>query len=337
MFSNHKPLDRQVVVITGASSGIGLTTAKSAAARGAKVVLAARNAEALGRVVAEITDLGGRAIAVPADMGRRADVQAVADAAVAAFGTIDTWVNNAGMTIYGRLEEVSDADHERLIQTNVWGYVYGSLVAVSVLRAQGGALVNVGSIASDIAFPLQGMYCATKHAVRGFTDALRMELEEDGAPISVSLIKPASIDTPLPQHARNYLDHEPDLPPPVYPPEEVAAAILHAATHPVRDLYVGGGGRAFTLLGAAAPSLYDRLSPAIMALQQRAESPREPAGGLHASNTTAETRGSHPGYVQRRSFYTRASMHPAATIAGAVGLGLTAWGLLRRAGGRSES
>lgn len=337
MFSNHKPLDRQVVVITGASSGIGLTTAKSAAAQGAKVVLASRNAEALGRVVAEITDLGGQAIAMPADTGRRADVQAVADAAVAAFGGVDTWVNNAGMTIYGRLEEVSDADHERLVQTNLWGYVYGSLVAVSVLRAHGGALVNVGSIASDIAFPLQGMYCATKHAVRGFTDALRMELEEDGAPISVSLIKPASIDTPLPQHARNYLDHEPDLPPPVYPPEEVAAAILHAATHPVRDLYVGGGGRAFTLLGAAAPSLYDRLSPAIMALQQRAESPREPAGGLHASNTTAETRGSHPGYVQRRSFYTRASMHPATTIAGAVGLGLTAWGLLRRAGARSKS
>lgn len=337
MFSNQKPLDRQVVVITGASSGIGLTTARSAAAKGAKVVLAARNAEALGRVVAEITDLGGQAIAVTADTGRRADVQAVADAAVARFGGIDTWVNNAGMTIYGRLEEVSDADHERLVQTNLWGYVYGSLVAVSAMRASGGALVNVGSIASDIAFPLQGMYCATKHAVRGFTDALRMELEEEGAPISVSLVKPASIDTPLPQHARNYLDHEPDLPPPVYSPEEVAAAILHAATHPVRDLYVGGGGRAFTLLGAAAPSLYDRLSPAIMALQTRREPPREPAGGLHVSNTNAKARGSHPGYVQRRSFYTRASMNPAATIAGAVGLGLTAWSLLRRAGARSRS
>lgn len=333
MFSAHEPLDRQVIVITGATSGIGLTTAREAAAKGARVVLAARNAMALGAAVDGIEQAGGVALAVEADVGVRADIQRIADRAVAAFGGIDTWVNNAGITIYGRLDEVSDADHERLLRTNLWGTIYGSLVGASALKRRGGALVNVGSIASDLAFPLQGMYCASKHAIRGFTDAFRMELEAEGAPVSVSLIKPASIDTPLPQHARNYLDHEPDLPPPVYPPEEVAAAILHAATHPVRDLYVGGGGRAFTLLHTAAPSVYDKLSPAIMALQQRTEAPREPSGGLHRSNTVASaTRGSHPGYVQRTSVYTRASMHPLVTAVGALGLGFAALRLLSRRG-----
>lgn len=330
MFSAHKPLSRQTIVITGATSGIGLTTAKSACSQGATVVLAARNAVALADAVSAIESAGGRAIGVEADVGNRADVERIAARALEAFGGIDTWVNNAGITIYGRLDEVSDADHQRLLQTNLWGTIFGSLIGAALLKRRGGALVNVGSIASDIAFPLQGMYCASKHAVRGFTDAFRMELEAEGAPVSVSLIKPASVDTPLPQHARNYLDHEPDLPPPVYPPEEVAAAILHAATHPVRDLYVGGGGRAFTLLNSAAPSLYDKLSPAIMALQQRARPPREPEGGLHRSNTMAETRGSHPGYVQRQSFYTRAAMHPATLAVGAVGLGLGALRLLSR-------
>ena len=106
-------------------------------------------------------------------------------------------------------------------------------------------LINVGSVASDLAFPFQGLYATSKHAVKGFTDTLRMELIAEGAPVSVTLVKPTSIDTPLPQRARNYMDREPTLPPPIYPPEEVANAILHAAVHPQRDIFVGGGGKLF--------------------------------------------------------------------------------------------
>ncbi|WP_043357217.1 SDR family oxidoreductase, partial [Methylobacterium sp. B1] len=259
----HKPLRAQVIVITGASSGIGLATARMAAERGARVVLAARSGDALARIRAEIEGVGGKAIDVVADVGRRADVQAVADRAVATFGGFDTWVNVAGGSIYGRLREISDADHERLIQTNLWGTVYGSLVATEHLRQHGGALINVGSIASDLAFPYQGMYAASKHAVKGFTDALRMELMDEKAPVSVTLIKPASIDTPLPQRARNYMDREPSLPPPIYPPEEVANAILHAAVHPQRDIIVGGAGKAFVAGKEFAPGAYDHLSSAI--------------------------------------------------------------------------
>jgi len=335
----HKALRDQVIVVTGASSGIGLATARMAAKRGARVVLAARSGAALAAIVSEIEAGGGRAVSVAADVGVRADVEAIAEAAVTAFGGFDTWVNVAGTTIYGPLTEVSDADHARLVQTNLWGTVYGSLVAVAHLGRRGGALVNVGSVASDLAFPFQGMYSATKHAVKGFTDALRMELRHAGTPVSVSLIKPTSIDTPLPRRARNYMDREPMLPPPVYPPEEVAHAILHCAVHPQRDVFVGGAGKVFAAGKEFAPGAFDLLAPAIVAMQKRPGRPRRPAGSLHGpqQDDTGHAKGDQPGYVMRTSAYTRASLHPVALIAGAVGLGLAATALLapRPAGRRS--
>ncbi len=213
---------------------------------------------------------------------------------MATFGGIDTWVNVAGLTVYGPLREISQDDHERLIRTNFWGTVNGALVAAEHLRARGGALINVGSIASDLAFPFQGLYAASKHAVKGFTDTLRMELIAEGAPVSVTLVKPASIDTPLPARARNYMDREPMLPPPVYPPEEVARAILHAAEHPVRDIVVGGGGKLFTAGKEFAPGAFDQLAPAIIAMQKRKDPPREPQGALHSPRSAGRERGDQP-------------------------------------------
>jgi NADP-dependent 3-hydroxy acid dehydrogenase YdfG len=328
--SKHKPLREQVVVVTGASSGIGLATARMAAERGARVVLAARSADVLTRVAGE---LGGatRAIHVVADVGDRAQVETIAKAAVEAFGGFDTWVNVAGLTVYGSLRDITQEDHERLIRTNFWGTVNGSLVAVEHLRRHGGALINVGSIASDLAFPLQGLYAASKHAVKGFTDTLRMELIAERAPVSVTLVKPASIDTPLPDRARNYMDRRPTLPPPIYPPEEVANAILHAAVHPIRDVFVGGGGKVFVAGKEFAPGAYDQLAPAIIALQKRAEPAHHHDGALHAPRDAGAVRGDSPVYVMRTSAYTRASLHPlasaAALTAGVAGLAAL---LLRR-------
>lgn len=316
----HKPLREQVIVVTGASSGIGLATARMAAERGARVVLAARSEDVLARIAAE---LGPKAAYVVADVGRCEDVQAIADKAVAKFGGFDTWVNVAGLTVYGPLREIAYEDHERLIRTNLWGTVNGSLVAVEHLRRHGGALINVGSIASDLAFPFQGLYATSKHAVKGFTDTLRMELIAEGAPVSVTLVKPASIDTPLPNRARNYMDRQPTLPPPIYPPEEVANAILHAAVHPQRDIFVGGGGKLFVMGKEFAPGAYDELAPAIIALQKRSEPPRDPQGALHAPRHAGEVRGDPPVYVMRTSAYTRATLHPLAT-AGVLAAGLAA-------------
>ena len=172
-----KALSEQIIVITGATSGIGLVTARMAAKRGAKLVLAARSETSLRRLVDEIASAGGEAGYVVADVGREQDVQRIADVAVERFGGFDTWVNNAGVSIYGRLTEVTVEDMRRLFDTNVWGVVHGCRTAAAHLRERGGAIVNVGSTLSDRAIPLQGIYCASKHAVKGFTDAVRMELE----------------------------------------------------------------------------------------------------------------------------------------------------------------
>ena len=319
MTASLKPLRDQVIVVTGASSGIGLATARMASERGATVVLAARNAEVLAREQAAIEATGGRALHVVADVGSREAVEGIARAAIDAFGGFDTWVNVAGLTIYGNLWDVDEQDSERLIRTNFWGTVNGSLVAVAHLRSKGGTLVNVGSVASDLAFPMQGMYCASKHAVQGFTDALRMELLQDGIPIGVTLIKPTSIDTPLPQRARNYMDREPSLPPPIYRPEEVAEAILHAAEHPRREIYVGGAGKMFSTMKTLSPALYDLLAPAITAFEKRNQAPQDPQGALHGPTGDGETRGSYPGYVMKTSAYTRAGLHPLTTSVLSVG------------------
>jgi len=322
-----KALKDQVIVITGASSGIGLVTARMAAKRGARLVLNARNEEALRRVTKEINAEGGKAIHVAGDVGLPDDVQKIANEAIRRFGGFDTWVNNAGVSIYGPVLDQTLPDQRRLFDTNYWGVVHGSIVACNHLRVRGGALINIGSVLSDVAIPIQGTYCATKHAVKGYTDALRMELEEEGAPISVTLIKPSAIDTPYTKHAKNLMPVEPQNPPPVYAPETVAEAILHCAENPERDLYVGGGGAMLAQAGHHAPRLTDKLMEAAMFDVQKSDRPK-PANrrdSLYAPMKDGEERGNYPGHVAESSIYTKAKLHP--VIAGSLiaGLGFAAW------------
>lgn len=319
-----KRLEGQVIVLTGASSGIGLTTARMAAKRGARLVLAARNEEALSALTEEIRNAGGQAVFVVADVGNEDDVQKIAKIAEDRFGGFDTWINNAGGGIFGRILDISTEDHRRLFETNFWGVVYGSKAAVRGLMQRGGALINVGSVVSDRAVPLQGMYSATKHAVKGFTDALRMELEAAGAPISVTLIKPTSIDTPFAQHARNYMAEEPTLPPPVYTPNLVAEAILHCAETPRRDVIVGGGGKMLSVLGLRAPWLADRVmaSGSFLRLEKTDHPPLHPSGALYEPTFGLRERGEYEGHVRGTSVYTQATLHPLATGALALGAGL---------------
>ena len=331
---SFKPLHKQIIVITGASSGIGLATARAAVAHGARVVLASRNEDALDTIELEMNARAGNgtAIRVIADVARREDVERIAQETQDAFGGFDTWVNNAGVSIYGRLEEVSDEDHQRLFQTNFWGTVYGSLIAVQHLKRRGGALINVGSVLSDTAIPLQGMYSASKHAVKGFTEALRMELEAEGAPVSVTLIKPGAIDTPYPQHARNYMQQEPKHVPPVYAPQEVARAILYAATHQKREIFVGGSAKAMSAMARFVPERV--MGPVMMSQQRRNEPPRDPAGNLHEAGVDGRMRGDHPGYVMRRSLYTRSSLNPALTSAALAAAGVAVAAMMQSRGRR---
>jgi short-subunit dehydrogenase len=328
-----KPIGKQVIVITGATSGIGLATARMAAKQGARVVLAARNEQALKALQNELNAVGGeRAAHVVADVAREEDVRRISDHALRAFGGFDTWFNNAAAAIYGRIEDVSIEDQQRLFETNFWGTVLGSRIALEHLRRHGGALLNMGSVVSDRAVPLQGPYSASKHAVKGFTDALRMEVEADRAPVSITLIKPGSIDTPYTRHAKNYMDVEPDVPSPVYSPRVVARAVLHAAEHPVRDVMVGAGAKAMSIGGAYMPRLTDKLMERTMLKAQQQTS--RPSSSVHADALYAPTngldeRGDHRGRVLGTSAYTYASLHPLVTAAAVFVLAFTAGWVLR--------
>ncbi|MEO8880882.1 MAG: SDR family oxidoreductase [Gemmatimonadaceae bacterium] len=315
----------QVIVITGATSGIGLATARQAAKRGALVVLNARAEEDLETVASEIAELGGQAAYAAGDVADIDAVQSLADTAIREFGRIDTWVNNAGVSIYGLLEEVSIADARRLFDTNYWGMVQGSLIALQHLKTNGGALINVGSELSETVIPLQGHYNASKHALKGFTDTLRIELEKANAPVSVTLVEPSAIDTPYPEHAKNYMDVEPTHQPPVYAPEIVANAILHCASHQHRTVRVGAGAKAFTLIEKVIPALGDRIKVASTFEGSRTDEPARDADTLFGARPgDPRVRGRYKGHVMKQSWSTAATLRPipAMLAAATIGVGI---------------
>ncbi len=320
-----KPLDEQVMVITGASSGIGLRTARMAADRGAKLVLAARSEDALRELADEIERGGGDATYVVADVSDREAVHEIAATARETYGGFDTWVNVAGAFLYGRLDETPVEDMREQFDTNVWGLLYGSLAAADHLEERGGAIVNVGSVVSDVAIPLQGSYSASKHAVEGFTDALRTELEADGAPVSVTLVKPSQADTPYPRHAKNHMDEAATLPPPLYAPDAVARAILDATERPRRDVTVGGAGKAMSALATVAPGLMDAALAKLFLPLQQGDRPARPdvENNVDGPTGSLEERGDYDRPVLERSLYTRLAER-GSLAAVAVGLALVA-------------
>jgi NAD(P)-dependent dehydrogenase (short-subunit alcohol dehydrogenase family) len=326
-----KPVGEQVVVITGASSGIGLATAEMAARDGARVVLTSRDEVDLEQAVTRIRGAGGQAIHVPADVADFDAMKRVAATTLREFGTFDTWVNNAGVSIYGRLQDVGLMDARRLFETNYWGVVHGTLAALPQLKAHGGALINVGSVLSDTGYPLQGHYTASKHAVKGFTDSLRLEIESAHAPVSVTLIQPAAIDTPYPEHAKSYLGVEPKHTPPVYAPEVVARAILACAERPARNVLVGGGAKLLNTIERFTPRMGDRFKEA-SAEGQRSDRPARFEDTLFSPRPgDARVRGTYPGHVMTSSAYTTARLRRGRTLLGLAAVG-AAVALLDRAG-----
>jgi NAD(P)-dependent dehydrogenase (short-subunit alcohol dehydrogenase family) len=254
-----RPVGEQSVVVLGASSGIGRATALRFARRGAAVTCAARSEPDLHSLVAEIEAAGGRAQAVPTDAVDAEAVQRLADRAEERYGRIDTWVNAAAVSVWGKVEDITSAEFDRVLRVNVLGHVHGAQAALPALRrAGGGVIVGISSVEGVRAVPLHAPYTASKMALRGFYDCLRMELAAEGSPVAVTTILPASIDTPFFEHARSKLGgHLPKPPPPVYSADVVAAAIVRAAQRPTREVPVGGSAIGFFLGQRLNPALTD--------------------------------------------------------------------------------
>jgi NAD(P)-dependent dehydrogenase (short-subunit alcohol dehydrogenase family) len=222
----------KVVVITGASSGIGRATAHEFARRGAIVVVSSRNKIALDEVADECRLNGGEALAFPADVTQEQDVNNLAQAAIKEYGRIDIWINNAAVTLFGRFEDVPTADIRQVIETNLFGYIYGARAVIPHFRDQGsGVLINLSAIVAITGQPYTGAYVATKAAERALSESLGQELADEDN-IHICTVLPAVIDTPLFQHGGNYMGKEAIPPKPVHPPEMVAEAIADISENP---------------------------------------------------------------------------------------------------------
>lgn len=321
-----KPLSEQTIVITGASSGIGLATARRAAREGAKVLLVARNEDALREAVDSIRLRGGKADFLAIDITAADAPERIGAKARSAFGGFDTWVNDAAVALYARLEDTGIDEQRRVFDVGYFATVAASLYAARELTARGsGAIVNLGSILSDRTVPVQGAYSAMKHAVQGFTEAFRMEMEAEGRPLSVTLIKPAAIDTPYPEHARNRMDKPARVPPVVYDPELVAKAICFAAAHPKRDLTIGGTGMAMTKMSNLLPRSADRFMEMFFKEEaQTIDTPATPGAkdNLFEPRKDGRERSNQDIHVRKQSLALEVQMRPWTTMAilGSVGV-----------------
>jgi len=334
-----KPIQDQVVVIMGASSGIGREVALRFASGGAKVVVAARGEPGLASLVETITSTGGAATYVVCDVTRDDEVAAVAAAAVSTYGRIDTWVNAAAVSVYAKFEETSPEEFRRVIDVTFMGQVNGARAALPHLRREGrGALIAISSVESRVGMPLHTSYSAAKHATEGFLDSLRRELLHDGVPISVTSIKPTTINTPFFDNSRTKMGVKPQGPPPRYEPNVVAECVLYAAETPIRELYAGGGARMMELGQTLAPSLMDRMVSRVGVQAQQTDEPK-PLGAPDNlfEPRTDETRvqGDFSASSRSSSVYTWLETHRGARTLLAAGVLGTAAMMLARRGGRA--
>ncbi|WP_346538378.1 SDR family oxidoreductase [Micromonospora sp. DPT] len=255
-----RSLSDAVVVVTGASSGIGTATAYALARRSADIVLAARSEPALEDVARRCRELGGRALAVPTDVTDPVAVEELAARAAAEYGRIDGWVNNAAVSAVGLFDEIPVSEFRRVLEVNLLGAAYGIRAALPWLSLSGGGVVvNNASVLAEVAMPYQSAYNATKHGIRGLADTVRQELRVTGrGNISICTVLPATIDTPFFRHAGNHTGRELVPPPPVYPPEMVAETIVRLLRRPRREAYAGGAARLIGLQWRLAPALAER-------------------------------------------------------------------------------
>ena len=308
-----KPIHEQVVVVVGANSGIGRATALRFAERGAKVVVSGRSLAALTELVHEIQSKGGEAAAEIADVTQFEQMQALAERAVERYGRIDTWVHSAAVSVYAPFQETKPEEFRRVVEVNMIGQAFGAMAALPHLKRTGGALIPIGSVESKCSFPLHSVYSASKHGMLGFIDALRVELMHDRTPISVTTILPAGINTPFFDKSLTRLGVKPRPAWPFYEPVLVAEAVLYAAEHPTREIYVGGAGRAFEWLYRLVPSLVDWLLSRLGYRPQLTDQPKtdqDPNNLYDHVEGLDQSQGSFTKEARGISLYTGLRLHP---------------------------
>jgi NAD(P)-dependent dehydrogenase (short-subunit alcohol dehydrogenase family) len=315
-------IKNSVVVITGASSGIGRATALRFAAKGARLVLAARGAGSLEEVAGQCRKRGARAIAVPTDVTDVGKMEELAARAVREFGRLDVWVNNAAVGSFGLLTDIPPKDFQRVLDVNILGYVNGARAALPRLSAQGsGALINVASIVAEIPLPYSAAYSMSKAAVRALSVSLRSELAREGlAGVEVCTVLPATIDTPFYQNAANYTGRRPMAMPPVYTPERVAKAIVRLVDHPRRETVAGGlAGRLLVLQHKATPGAVEAATGRQVDTRQlsRRKSAPVTSGNLHQASQAVRKASTGGGWHGRRRTAQR-RIGTAAALAAAV-------------------
>ncbi|RMI30387.1 SDR family oxidoreductase [Nocardia stercoris] len=250
----------KVVVVTGASAGIGRATARMFAERGCAVGLLARGSKGLAAAADDVRELGGTPLALPVDVADHAAVAAAATRVEAELGPIDVWVNSAFTAVFSPLREMRPEEFRRVTEVTYLGSVYGTMVALEHMRPRDrGAIVQVGSALGDRSIPLQSAYCGAKHAVNGFVEAARVELMHEHSNVHITIVQAPAVNTPQFSWVRSRLPQTPQPVPPIYQPEVVARTILFAADHPRHKQYWVGASTVGTVLGQRlAPGLLDR-------------------------------------------------------------------------------
>ena len=267
----------EVVVITGASAGVGRATAAAFARQGARIGLLARGVERLEDARREVESLGGQALVLPTDVADAEQVEAAAAAVEEAFGSIDIWVNNAMVSVFSPIKEMQPEEFKRVTDVTYLGYVYGTLAALKrMLPRNHGVIVQVGSALAYRGIPLQSAYCGAKHAIEGFTDSLRVELMHDKSRVKVTMVQMPALNTPQFRWVKSRLPNKAQPVPPIYAPEVAADAIVWAAHNPRRELIVGGSALQGILMEKFLPGIADRILASTGYKSQQTSEPRDP-------------------------------------------------------------
>jgi short-subunit dehydrogenase len=333
--------DREVVAITGASGGVGRATARAFAKRGARIGLIARGKAGLEAAQREVEELGSEAIVLPTDVADQDQVEEAASRLESEFGPIDTWINCAMVTVMAPIYETTGEEFKRVTEVNYLGYVYGTKAALDrMLPRDQGTIVQVSSALAFRAIPLQAAYCATKHAVKGFTESLRTELLHDGSNVHITMVHMPALNTPQFDWSRTKLPNKPQPVPPIYQPEVAADAIVWSADHKRREITVGRSSVQAIYGNRVAPGLGDRYLARNAYESQQTDQPVDPDRPDILWEPADRDFGAHGSFDDRAvdsSWQLEANKHRGMVALGAAALAGVAFAVMNQNHHRDES